>query len=124
MHLDKHCSFCKLGQIGLVAEHYRIQANQRGKYNMSKADIVEKIAKDAGISKAASERAVNAFIEAVTNSLKKGQSVTLVGFGTFSVGKRAARKGRNPKTGEEIKIKAKKVARFRPGAALREAVNR
>ncbi len=75
---------------------------------MSKADIVEKIAKDAGISKAASERAVNAFIEAVTNSLKKGQSVTLVGFGTFSVGKRAARKGRNPKTGEEIKIKAKK----------------
>ncbi len=91
---------------------------------MSKADIVEKIAKDAGISKAASERAVNAFIEAVTNSLKKGQSVTLVGFGTFSVGKRAARKGRNPKTGEEIKIKAKKVARFRPGAALREAVNR
>jgi DNA-binding protein HU-beta len=124
VHLDKHCSFCKLGQIGSVAEHYRIQANQRGKYNMSKADIVEKIAKDAGISKAASERAVNAFIEAVTNSLKKGQSVTLVGFGTFSVGKRAARKGRNPKTGEEIKIKAKKVARFRPGAALREAVNR
>ncbi len=91
---------------------------------MSKADIVEKIAKDAGISKAASERAVNAFIEAVTNSLKKGQSVTLVGFGTFSVGKRAARKGRNPKTGEEIKIKAKKVARFRPGAALREAINK
>ncbi len=91
---------------------------------MSKADIVDKIAKDAGISKAASEKAVNAFIEAVTNSLKKGQPVTLIGFGTFSVGKRAARKGRNPKTGEEIKIKAKKVARFRPGAALRTAVNK
>jgi DNA-binding protein HU-beta len=91
---------------------------------MSKADIVDKIAKDAGISKAASEKAVNAFIEAVTNSLKKGQPVTLIGFGTFSVGKRAARKGRNPKTGEEIKIKAKKVARFRPGAALRNAVNK
>ncbi len=91
---------------------------------MSKADIVDKIAKDAGISKAASEKAVNAFIEAVTNSLKKGQPVTLIGFGTFSVGKRAARKGRNPKTGEEIKIKAKKVARFRPGAALRDAVNK
>ncbi len=91
---------------------------------MSKADIVDKIAKDAGISKAASEKAVNAFIEAVTNALKKGQPVTLIGFGTFSVGKRAARKGRNPKTGEEIKIKAKKVARFRPGAALRDAVNK
>jgi DNA-binding protein HU-beta len=91
---------------------------------MSKADIVDKIAKDAGISKAASEKAVNAFIEAVTNSLKKGQPVTLIGFGTFSVSKRAARKGRNPKTGEEIKIKAKKVARFRPGAALRDAVNK
>jgi len=91
---------------------------------MSKADIVDKIAKDAGISKAASEKAVNAFIEAVTNSLKKGQPVTLIGFGTFCVSKRAARKGRNPKTGEEIKIKAKKVARFRPGAALRDAVNK
>lgn len=91
---------------------------------MSKADIVDKIAKDAGISKAASEKAVNAFIEAVTNSLKKGQTVTLIGFGTFSVGKRAARTGRNPKTGETIKIKAKKIARFRPGAALKNAVNK
>lgn len=91
---------------------------------MSKADIVDKIAKDAGISKAASEKAVNAFIEAVTNSLKKGQTVTLIGFGTFSVGKRAARTGRNPKTGATIKIKAKKVARFRPGAALKNAVNK
>lgn len=91
---------------------------------MSKADIVDKIAKDAGISKAASEKAVNAFIEAVTNSLKKGQTVTLIGFGTFSVGKRAARVGRNPKTGATIKIKAKKVARFRPGTALKNAVNK
>ncbi|PIO48837.1 MAG: DNA-binding protein HU [[Chlorobium] sp. 445] len=91
---------------------------------MSKADIVDKIAKDAGISKAASEKAVNAFIEAVTNSLKKGQTVTLIGFGTFSVGKRAARVGRNPKTGATIKIKAKKIARFRPGTALKNAVNK
>ncbi|MCS7012772.1 MAG: HU family DNA-binding protein [Chloroherpetonaceae bacterium] len=91
---------------------------------MSKADIVEKIAKDAGISKAASEKAVNAFIEAVTNSLKKGQPVTLIGFGTFSVAKRAARIARNPKTGEQIKVKAKKIARFRPGTALKNAVNK
>ncbi len=90
---------------------------------MSKADLVEKIAKDAGISKAAAEKSVNAFIEGIKASLKKGQPVTLVGFGTFSVSKRAARKGRNPQTGEEIKIKAKKVPRFKPGAKLKEAVN-
>jgi len=91
---------------------------------MSKADLVEKIAKDAGISKAAAEKSVNAFIEGIKASLKKGQPVTLVGFGTFSVSKRAARKGRNPQTGEEIKIKAKKVPRFKPGAKLKEVVNK
>jgi DNA-binding protein HU-beta len=91
---------------------------------MSKADLVEKIAKDAGISKAAVEKSVNSFIDGVKSSLKKGQSVTLIGFGTFSVGKRAARTGRNPKTGAVLKIKAKKVARFKPGAALKAAVNK
>jgi DNA-binding protein HU-beta len=91
---------------------------------MSKADLVEKIAKDAGISKAAAEKSVNSFIEGVKASLKKGQPVTLIGFGTFSVGKRAARTGRNPKTGEIIKIKAKKVARFKPGTELKNAVNK
>ncbi len=91
---------------------------------MSKADLVEKIAKDAGISKAAAEKSVNSFISGVTASLKKGQSVTLIGFGTFSVGKRAARMGRNPKTGEMLKIKAKKVARFKPGSELKNAVNK
>jgi DNA-binding protein HU-beta len=91
---------------------------------MSKADLVEKIAKDAGISKAAAEKSVNSFIEGVKASLKKGQPVTLIGFGTFSVGKRAARTGRNPKTGAVLKIKAKKVPRFKPGAALKAAVNK
>lgn len=91
---------------------------------MSKADLVEKIAKDAGISKAAAEKSVNSFISAVTGALKKGDAVTLIGFGTFSVGKRAARTGRNPKTGEILKIKAKKVPRFKPGAALKNAVNK
>ncbi len=91
---------------------------------MSKADLVEKIAKDAGISKAAAEKSVNSFIDGVKTSLKKGQSVTLIGFGTFSVGKRAARTGRNPKTGEVLKIKAKKVARFKPGADLKKVVNK
>ncbi len=91
---------------------------------MSKADLVERIAKEAGISKAAAEKSVNSFISGVTASLKKGEPVTLIGFGTFSVTKRAARKGRNPKTGAEIKIKAKKVARFKPGSELRKAVNK
>lgn len=89
---------------------------------MSKADLVEKIAQETGLSKADSERAVNAFVKTVTTSLKKGNSVTLIGFGTFSVGKRAARKGRNPKTGEVLKIKAKKVPRFKAGTALKNAV--
>lgn len=91
---------------------------------MSKADLVEKIAKDAGISKAAAEKSVNSFIDGVKSSLKKGQSVTLIGFGTFSVGKRAARTGRNPKTGAVLKIKAKKVARFKPGSDLKKVVNK
>jgi DNA-binding protein HU-beta len=91
---------------------------------MSKADLVEKIAKDAGISKAAAEKSVNSFIDGVKSSLKKGQSVTLIGFGTFSVGKRAARTGRNPKTGAVLKIKAKKVARFKPGSELKKVVNK
>lgn len=91
---------------------------------MSKADLVDKIAKDAAISKAASEKAINALLEGVTSSLKKGQSVTLIGFGTFSLGKRAARTGRNPQTGATLKIKAKKVAKFKPGAALKAAVNK
>ncbi|MGQ9805184.1 MAG: HU family DNA-binding protein [Chlorobiales bacterium] len=91
---------------------------------MSKADLVEKIAKDAGISKAAAEKSVNSFIDGVKSSLKKGQSVTLIGFGTFSVGKRAARTGRNPKTGAVLKIKAKKVARFKPGSELKKILNK
>ncbi|MBC8044105.1 MAG: HU family DNA-binding protein [Rhizobacter sp.] len=91
---------------------------------MSKADLVDKIAKDAAISKAASEKAVSAFLDGVTASLKKGQAVTLIGFGTFSVGKRAARTGRNPQTGAALKIKAKKVAKFKAGAALKTAVNK
>ncbi|MFN3384962.1 MAG: HU family DNA-binding protein [Candidatus Thermochlorobacter sp.] len=121
--LEKLDSFRKFGTSWHQPSRLQQLKLQRRR-NMSKADIVDKIAKDAGISKAASEKAVNAFIEAVTNSLKKGQTVTLIGFGTFSVGKRAARVGRNPKTGATIKIKAKKIARFRPGSALKNAVNK
>jgi DNA-binding protein HU-beta len=85
---------------------------------MNKAELVTKIADDAGITKSQANAALDSFIEAVTKTLKGGGKVTLVGFGTFSVSKRNARTGRNPQTGAVIKIKAKKVARFKAGKEL------
>jgi DNA-binding protein HU-beta len=85
---------------------------------MNKAELIAKIAEDAGITKTQGNAAVDAFVDAVTKTLKKGDKVTLVGFGTFSVSKRAARNGRNPQTGAVIKIKAKKVAKFKAGKEL------
>ncbi len=90
---------------------------------MNKSELIEQIAKSADISKAAAGRALDATIGAVKASMKKGQMVTLVGFGTFYVGKRAARTGRNPRTGAAIKIKAAKMPKFRAGKALKDAVN-
>ena len=85
---------------------------------MNKSDLITKIADEAGITKTQANGALDAFVEAVAKTLKKGDKVTLVGFGTFSVTKRAARNGRNPKTGAAIKIKAKKVAKFKAGKEL------
>jgi DNA-binding protein HU-beta len=85
---------------------------------MNKAELISKIAEDAGVTKSQANEALDSFIEAVTKTLKGGGKVTLVGFGTFSVTKRAARNGRNPQTGAVIKIKAKKVARFKAGKEL------
>ncbi len=90
---------------------------------MNKSELIDQIAKQADISKAAAARALDATIAAVKTSLKKGGMVTLVGFGTFYVGKRAARSGRNPRTGASIKIRAAKVPKFRPGKALKDALN-
>ena len=90
---------------------------------MNKTELIEHIAGSADISKAAATRALDAVIDAVKTTLKKSGTVTLVGFGTFSVGERAARTGRNPRTGEAIKIKAAKVPKFKPGKALKDAVN-
>ncbi|MEX0958988.1 MAG: HU family DNA-binding protein [Burkholderiales bacterium] len=90
---------------------------------MNKSELIEAIAKSADISKAAAERALDGTVAAITNSLKKDSMVTLVGFGSFYVGKRAARSGRNPRTGATIKIKAAKVPKFRAGKALKDAVN-
>jgi len=85
---------------------------------MNKAEIIDKIAADAEISKKEANAVLDSFTEAVAKTLKKGDKVTLVGFGTFSVSKRAARTGRNPQTGATIKIKAKKVAKFKAGKEL------
>lgn len=90
---------------------------------MNKTELIDAIAKDADISKAAAGRALDAAVEAVQQALKKGEMVTLVGFGTFYVGKRAARNGRNPQTGATIKIKAAKVPKFRAGKSLKDALN-
>lgn len=90
---------------------------------MNKTELIEHIAKQADISKAAATRALEALIGGVRTTLKKGGSVSLVGFGTFAVTKRAARSGRNPRTGDSIKIKAAKVPKFRPGKALKDSLN-
>lgn len=89
---------------------------------MTKADLIEAMAGDAKISKASAGRALDSLIKNVSKSLKRGGKVTLVGFGTFSVSKRKARLGRNPQTGETIKIKARKVAKFSAGKALKDAL--
>ena len=90
---------------------------------MNKSELIEQIAKSAGISKAAAGRTLDATTAAITKALKKGELVTLIGFGSFYVGKREARNGRNPRTGATIKIKAANSPKFRAGKALKDAVN-
>lgn len=87
---------------------------------MTKAELIEKVAKDSKLTKADAERAINAFIDVTKKALKKGDKVTLVGFGTFMVSKRKARTGLNPQTKEKIKIKAAKVPKFKPGKAFKD----
>lgn len=89
---------------------------------MNKGELVDAIAKEAGLTKTDAGNALNAFVTNVTKSLKKGDNVQLIGFGTFSISNRSARTGRNPQTGKEIKIAAKKVAKFKAGKALSETV--
>ena len=91
---------------------------------MNKMDLIEHVAGQTDMSKAAAGAAIDAVIEGITKALRKGDEARLVGFGTFSVKKRAAGKGRNPATGQEIKIPASKNARFKAGAALKAAVNK
>jgi DNA-binding protein HU-beta len=91
---------------------------------MNKGDLIDRVSRDAGISKAQADRAIDSLVGGITDSLRRGDRVTLVGFGTFSVSQRKARRGRNPQTLELIKIPATKGVRFASGKKLKEAVNR
>ena len=90
---------------------------------MNKADLIDAMAEDAGISKAAAKKALDSFTDNVSDALKKGGRISLVGFGSYSVSKRSAREGRNPQTGATIKIAAKNVVKFKAGADLNSKVN-
>lgn len=90
---------------------------------MTKAELITAVAENAGLKKVEAEKAVAAFVSSVTNCLKQGGKLSLVGFGTFSTSKRAARKGQNPQTGKKIIIEAATVPKFKPGKTLKEAVN-
>jgi DNA-binding protein HU-beta len=125
-----HCSNNPLGKSKkrCSSEHeWRLSSANAGQFYegnlVNKTELIDHIAKSADISKAAAGRALESMVGAVKTTLKKGGTVTVVGFGTFSVGKRAARTGRNPRTNEPIKIKAAKVPKFKAGKALKDAVN-
>jgi len=90
---------------------------------MNKSDLIDAMAADAGITKAAAKKGLESFLNNVQETLKKGDRVSLVGFGSWSVTERAAREGRNPQTGKKIQIPAKNVVRFRPGSELQNSVN-
>jgi DNA-binding protein HU-beta len=90
--------------------------------SMNKSELIQSVAESADISKAAADRAIKAMLDTVTEAMKSGDAITLVGFGTFSVRERAARTGRNPRTGDTIKIPASKTPVFKPGKALKDAV--
>ena len=100
-----------------------LEINDKGDTFMNKTELIEAIAKESQLSKKDAEAALSAYTTVVTKALKKGDKVTLVGFGTYEVRKRAARTGKNPQTGETIKIAAAKIPAFKPGKGLKDAVN-
>jgi|WetSurMetagenome_2_1015567.scaffolds.fasta_scaffold262066_1 DNA-binding protein HU-beta len=112
--------------VGVITPMFPVKilknGHRKGEMHLNKGDLVGKIAKDAGLTKSQAGAAFNSLIGSVTASLKKGQKVTIVGFGTFSVAKRKARMGRNPQTGVPIKIAAHKIPKFASGSDLKKAV--
>jgi DNA-binding protein HU-beta len=119
---DKDYTLFYLANLILSAGKSGYICDTKKNDTMNKGDLITKISEDAAISRTQANAAIDSFVDAVTKSLKSGGKVTLVGFGTFSVGKRSARVGRNPQTGETIKIKAKKVAKFKAGKELSEKI--
>jgi DNA-binding protein HU-beta len=121
---------CQSAVLGVVLIRVQVWAglltllflSDGGGTRMTKADLVGKVAGDSKITKAQAEKAVDGFVAAVSAALAKGEKVTLVGFGTFGVGTRSAREGRNPRTGDKITIPASKVVKFKPGKSLSEKV--
>jgi DNA-binding protein HU-beta len=111
-------SSCRTARPYNIAPH----RHREGTPDVNKTDMIDHIATQADISKAAAARALDAFVGGVKTALKKGSSVSLVGFGTFTVTRRQARTGRNPRTKEPIKIKAARVPKFRPGKALKDSL--
>jgi DNA-binding protein HU-beta len=95
-----------------------------GEDNKNKQELIDAVASEAGIAKSAAEETINAFLDTVTNAVVKGDAVQLIGFGSFSMGARAARAGRNPKTGEPLQIAAAKTVKFTAGKAFKDAVNK
>lgn len=114
------CFITSYGRIKSVLSYKNLYSNRRS--SMTKAELIEKMAEDAGVSKVVAGKAIDSFIDGIKKSLKKGNKVTLIGFGTFSVAKRKARKGRNPRTGEPITIKAAKTPKFKSGKAFKKAI--
>src|SRR5215831_961119 len=113
---------------GTAQRGYRVESLRKRKTSpgatMNKADLIDRIAAGCGISKTQAAGAIDTTVESITSALKKGDRVALIGFGTFSVSQRKARNGRNPQTGATLKIAARRVAKFTPGAELKKAVNR
>jgi DNA-binding protein HU-beta len=114
---------CIAASISTITRTNTRQTSLRGGIHVNKTELIEHIARQADISKAAATRALEALIGGVKTTLKKNGSVSIVGFGTFAVTKRASRTGRNPRTGAAIKIKSAKVPKFRPGKALKDHLN-
>lgn len=108
--------------LGGIGHRFTPTMSDRGNF-VNKTELIDQIANDADISKASATRALDSALAAIAATLKMGGSVSLVGFGTFEVGERAARAGRNPRTGESIKIDEAKVPKFRAGKALKDALN-
>jgi len=119
---DKTASQPPLRNEGAAARKTVSHQSVKGT-TVNKSELVEVVSKSAGISKSASEKAVDGAIDAITGALKRGQSVTLVGFGTFRVGRREARAGRNPRTGESVPVDEKHVPFFKTGKLLRDRLN-